>query len=49
MLTYIEEFSIDQTATIVGKSIKQTYNLLARAKQALKQLLINEGINYEDI
>lgn len=49
LLVYIEGFSIEQTAAIKGKTIKQTYNLLARAKQSLKQLLINEGINYEDI
>lgn len=48
-LVYIEGFSVDETAGITGKNVKQIYNLLARAKQALKQLLINEGINYEDI
>lgn len=49
MLTYVEGFTIEQTAKITNRSVKQTYNLLARAKQSLKQLLINEGINYEDI
>lgn len=48
-LTYIEDFSAEQTAKIMGKNIKQVYNLLARAKTSLKQLLIDEGINYEDI
>lgn len=48
MLSYVEGFSIEQTSRIMGKTIKQTYNLLARAKQSLKQLLINEGINHED-
>lgn len=42
-LTYIEEFSTEQTATIMGKTVKQIYNLLARAKVSLKELLINEG------
>lgn len=49
ILTYIEEFSVEQTATITGKTVKQIYNLLARAKLSLKTLLIIEGINYEDI
>ena len=48
-LAYIDGFSVDETAKITGKSVKQVYNLLARAKVSLKQLLINEGINYEDI
>ena len=48
-LVYIEGFSVDETARILGKNVKQIYNLLARAKQALKQLLINEGIYYEDV
>ena len=48
MLTYIDGFAIDETARIMGKNVKQTYNLLARAKQALKTLLINDGIKYED-
>lgn len=48
-LAYIDGFSVDETARITGKSVKQTYNLLARAKTSLKQLLINKGINYEDI
>ena len=48
-LTYIEGFSAEQTATIMGKGIKQVYNLLVRAKTVLKQLLTDKGINYEDI
>ena len=48
-LAYIDGFSIDETAKIMSKSVKQIYNLLARAKSALKELLKNKGINYEDI
>ena len=48
-LTYIEGFSADEAARITGKNIKQIYNLLARAKKESKQLLINEGIDYEDL
>lgn len=47
-LAYIDGFTTDETARIMGKNIKQIYNLLARAKQSLKTLLINEGIKYED-
>ena len=48
-LHYIEQFSIEQICTILGKSSKQVYNLLARAKSAMKELLIKEGIGYEDL
>lgn len=48
-LTYVEGFSTEETAKIMSKSVKQIYNLLSRAKLSLKQQLINEGINYEDI
>ena len=48
-LTYFEEFSLKQASMIMGKSIKQVYNLHARAKEALKQHLIKEGLNYEEL
>ncbi len=48
-LVYIEGFSVDEASRIMGKKAKQTYNLLARAKQTLKKLLIDKGINYEDL
>lgn len=48
-LVYIEGFSAEETSKIMNKSVKQVYNLLARAKLSLKQLLINEGIKYENI
>lgn len=48
-LTYFEGFSLQAVSGIMNKSIKQVYNLHARAKQALKELLIKEGISYEDL
>lgn len=41
-LTYIDGFSIDEVSKIMRKNIKQVYNLLARAKTALKTLLLEE-------
>ena len=48
-LHYIDEFSVPQICTILGKSAKQVYNLLARAKKALKDALTKEGITHEDL
>ena len=48
-LTYFEGFSLPETGRIMRKSMKQIYNLHARAKVALKQLLIKEGIGHEDL
>lgn len=41
-LVYLEGFSVAETTKILGKSFKQTYNLLARAKKELKQFIQNE-------
>ncbi|MCM1533461.1 MAG: sigma-70 family RNA polymerase sigma factor [Corallococcus sp.] len=49
VLTYLEGFSVADVTKIMGKSTKQVYNLLSRAKPSLKTLLINEGINYEKL
>jgi len=38
-LVYLENFSIAEVTVIIGKTFKQTYNLLSRAKSALKNLL----------
>ena len=43
-LSYLEGFSTQETCRIMHKSTKQVYNLLARARQSLKILLIKEGI-----
>lgn len=48
-LTYFNGLSVEEIKTATGKSVKQIYNLLARARTALKEILIKEGISYEDI
>ena len=48
-LTYFEERTIDETARLLRRTKKQTYNLLHRAKTSLKELLIKEGIFYENL
>ncbi len=48
-LGYLDGFEIRQICTILGKSPKQVYNLLARARSALKELLEKEGITYEEL
>ena len=49
MLTWFEEFSNEQVASILGKSAKQVYNLRSRAKETLKKMLEKEGITREDL
>lgn len=48
-LCYLEGFEIAAVCTILGKTKKQVYNLLSRSKITLKEKLIREGINHEDI
>lgn len=48
-LAYFDGFGIQDISMITRKNTKQIYNLLARAKASLKDLLIKEGISYEDI
>jgi RNA polymerase sigma-70 factor (ECF subfamily) len=48
-LSFFDGFSVADICTITRKTSKQVYNLLARAKVALKQLLEKEGITHEDI
>ena len=48
-LTYIEDYQISDVCKIVKKSTKQVYNLLARAKVALKEALEKEGVVYENV
>lgn len=43
-LVYLEGCKIEQAAKIMQKNKKQAYNLLARAKASLKELLRREGI-----
>ena len=48
-LAYFEDYGAEEIAKITQKTKKQVYNLLARAKAALKTLLEKEGISYEDV
>lgn len=48
-LVYFDGFSIEETRNIMGKSRKQIYNLLTRARANLKVILEKEGIFYEDV
>ena len=48
-LTYYQGFTADEVRKSLGKNKKQMYNLTARAKAALKEILVKEGIGYEDI
>ena len=48
-LTYFEDYSVEEVCKIVRRAKKQVYNLLARAKSSLKELLIKEGVFHEDV
>ena len=48
-LSYFDDFPVAEICAILKKSQKQVYNLLARARIALKELLEKEGITHEDI
>ena len=48
-LTYFEGFSLEEVCTIMGRSKKQVYNLLCRAKASMRILLEKVGITYEDL
>ncbi len=48
-LVYFENLSIKESSQILNKNIKQTYNLLCRAKQALKNQLNKEGFYNENL
>ena len=48
-LAYLDGFEIAEICQILGKTKKQVYNLLSRAKSSLKEMLIKEGITHEDI
>lgn len=48
-LSYFEDFSNGEVAEIMGKSRRQVENLLYRAKNALKNILIKEGFTYEEL
>lgn len=48
-LKYLDGFTHAQICSITGLSTKQVYNSLHRGRVALKELLLKEGITYEDI
>lgn len=48
-LTYFSGFSLQECGRILGKTVKQIYNLHTRAKIALRSLLEKEGITHEDL
>ena len=48
-LAYLEGFSIPDVCKVMNKYPKQVYNLLSRARSALKQELQKEGITSEDL
>ncbi len=48
-LVYFEGYGVADVCGILKKSKKQVYNLLARAKNTLKEGLAKEGIFYENI
>ncbi len=47
-LNYFDGFSVDEICHILKKGAKQVYNLLARARSALKEILEKEGYSYEN-
>ena len=47
-LVYLQGMTIEETSFVLKKSVKQIYNLLARAKNRLKEELISEGFDNED-
>lgn len=48
-LSFFEEFSNDEIASIMKKSKRQIENLLYRSKLSLKIKLEKEGFNYEEL
>lgn len=47
LLHYYEDLPVGEICKVMGKNKKQIYNLLQRAKDALKPILAKEGINDE--
>lgn len=49
ILHYYEDMTADEICKVMKRNKKQVYNLLHRAKEALKPLLAVEGIDNEDV
>ena len=48
-LIYFEQMSYEEAGLILKKSNKQIKNLVFRAKHALRETMIKEGFNYEEL
>lgn len=48
-LKYFDGFSVEEICSVTGRSSKQVYNLLSRAKTALGKILEKVGISHEDL
>lgn len=48
-LIYFEEMTYEEAGVILKKSSKQIKNLAFRAKNALKEILLKEGFQYEEL
>ncbi len=46
---YFDGYKIAEICEMTGRNRKKVYNLLARAKAALKEILIKEGFGYDDL
>ena len=44
ILVYFEDMSCQEVAGVLKKNVKQVYNLLYRAKEALRTILEQEGV-----
>ena len=47
--TYFEGLKPSELPAVLGGNRKRAYNLLSRAKRALKEILLKEGFGYEDL
>ena len=47
-LVYIEDMSYDEAGAVMRKTRKQVDNLVQRGKQAMRPLLAEEGVSYEN-
>ncbi len=48
-LIYFDQMSYEEAGLILKKNNKQIKNLVFRAKQSLKETMIKEGFNYEEL
>lgn len=47
-LSYFDGFPVNEICRVLKKNAKQVYNLLARARAALRRILEKEGLSYEN-